>query len=222
MAITLIANSAVHYTGPVADRVQQLPRGRHRLSREQVLRSQRERMFRAVAEAVAEKGFVRVTVADVISRAGVSRETFYEQFSDKEDCFIAALEEGARSLLQILGAAITHADGEPIDQLEEILKAYLNTLASEPAFAKAFLIDAYGAGPRATDRRLALQQQFVDLVQEIFSPRGRTADRFACEALVAAISSLVTARVGRGRIDELPSLREPLVALVRRFDGAKG
>ncbi len=178
-------------------------------------------MLRAVAEAVADKGFVHVTVADVISRAGVSRETFYEHFADKEDCFMAALEEGAGSLLRILGSTITHADGGPVDKLEEMLKAYLNTLASEPSFAKAFLIDAYGAGPRATERRLELQQRFVDLVQEIFSAEGRGADRFACEALVAAISALVTARVGRGRIDELPRLREPLVALVRRVRGAK-
>jgi AcrR family transcriptional regulator len=179
-------------------------------------------MLRAVAEAVADKGFVGVTVADVISRAGVSRETFYEQFSDKEDCFLEALDEGGRTLLEILASAVAHADQDPIAKLEEVLKAYLNTLASEPAFAKAVLIDAYGAGTRATMRRLELQQRFVDLMEEIFGSEGSPADRFACEVLVAAISSLVTARVGRGRFEELPGLREPLVALVRRARGANG
>jgi AcrR family transcriptional regulator len=173
-------------------------------------------MFRAIAEAVADKGFARVTVADVISRAGVSRETFYEHFSDKEDCFIASLEEGAQSLIEILASTIERAQGDAVNQLDEMLKAYLTTLASEPAFAKAFLIDAYGAGPEATERRLELQQRFVELVRDMFSTEGRRADRFACEVLVAAISSLVTARVGRGRISELPRLREPLVELVRR------
>src|ERR1700721_2340996 len=71
----------------VPDGVQQLPRGRHGLPREQVLASQRGRMLQAIAEAVADKGYARVTVADVISRAGVSRETFYEQFEDKEAAF---------------------------------------------------------------------------------------------------------------------------------------
>jgi AcrR family transcriptional regulator len=176
-------------------------------------------MLRAVAEAVAEKGFVRVTVADVISRAGVSRETFYEQFSDKEDCFRTALEEGARTLHEILGAVIAGTEGDSVQKFEELLKAYLNTLASEPAFAKAFLIDAYGAGPAVTERRLELQQRFVDLVDEIFKD-DPSSDRFACEVLVAAVSSLVTARVGRGRMSELPGLREPLVALLRRLEGA--
>jgi AcrR family transcriptional regulator len=201
----------------VADGVHQLPRGRHRLSREQVLRSQRGRMLRAVAEAVADKGFARVTVADVISRAGVSRETFYEHFSDKDECFLAALDGGARTLLEILSSALAHAGEDPRERLEEMLKAYLNTLAAEPAFAKAFLIDAYGASPETTERRLELQQRFVDLVAEIFP----AADRFTCEALVAAISAMVTARVGRGRIDELPALREPFVGLAARVLGGE-
>ena len=175
-------------------------------------------MLRAVAEAVADKGFGRVTVADVISRAGVSRETFYEHFSDKEDCFLAALDEGARTLLEILGHAIAHSGDDPMERFEEILRAYLNTLAAEPAFAKAFLIDAYGAGPAATERRLELQQRFVDLVAEIFSG---TADRFTCEAFVAAISAMVTSRVGRGRIGELPALREPFLGLMRRLLGTE-
>ena len=197
-------------------RAQQLPRGRHRLTREQVLRSQRERLLRAVAEAVAEKGFVRATVADVIARAGVSRETFYEQYSDKEDCFLHALEEGARALNEILAAVAAGTKGDAIDKFEELLKAYLNMLASEPEFAKAFLIDAYGAGPSVTERRLELQQQFVDLIYEIFRDEPDS-DRFGAEVLVAAVSSMVTARVGLGRAADLPGLREPLVALLRRL-----
>jgi AcrR family transcriptional regulator len=177
-------------------------------------------MLRAIAEAVAERGFARVTVADVISRAGVSRETFYEHFADKEDCFIAALDEGARALHEILAAVVTSGDGDPVERLDRMLKAYLNTLAAERAFAKAFLIDAYGAGARATTRRIELQRQFVDLVAEIFDTTDADAPgRFACEALVASVSSMVTVRVGSGRLDELPTLREPIIALVRRVAG---
>jgi len=174
-------------------------------------------MLRAVAEAVAEKGFAWVTVADIISRAGVSRETFYEHFSDKEECFIEALDAGARVLLEILGAAVEGEADDPVDQLDRVLKAYLNTLAGEPAFAKAFLIDAYGAGSRAIGRRIELQRRFIDLVAEIFdSTDPDSVGRFACEALVASVSSMVTVRVGSGRLDELPALREPIIALVRR------
>jgi AcrR family transcriptional regulator len=174
-------------------------------------------MLRAVAEAVAEKGFAWVTVADIIARAGVSRETFYEHFSDKEECFIATLDEGARVLYEILTAVVAGEADAPVEQLDRVLKAYLNTLAGEPAFAKAFLIDAYGAGPRAVARRIELQRRFIDLVAEIFgSTDPDSVGRFACEALVASISSMVTVRVGSGRLDELPGLREPIIALVRQ------
>src|SRR5215218_10272373 len=52
-----------------------LPRGPHQLAREVVAASQRGRMIEAMAEAVAEKGYPATTVADVVSRAGVSRKT---------------------------------------------------------------------------------------------------------------------------------------------------
>src|SRR4030088_3435567 len=53
--------------------VEPLPRGRHRLSREQVERSQRGRMLAAMTDAVAEKGYVATTVAGVLARAHVAR-----------------------------------------------------------------------------------------------------------------------------------------------------
>lgn len=170
-----------------------------------------------MADAVAEKGFAWVTVADVVSRAGVSRETFYEHFSDKEECFIALLDQGARVLYEILGSVLSAEADDPVEQLDRMMKAYLNTLAGEPAFAKAFLIDAYGAGPNAIARRIELQRRFIDLVAEIFdSTEPDSVGRFACEALVASLSSMVTVRVGSGRLEELPGLREPIMELVRR------
>lgn len=192
--------------------LQQLPRGRHRLTREEVLASQRSRILVAVATCVAEKGFARVTVADVIGRAGVSRETFYEQFTDKEDCFLAALDAAAAGLLAILTAALERPATDRIERLDHLLDAYLGTVAAEPVLAKAYLIDAFGAGPAATRRRIELQEQFVELMVEIFGPQ----DRFMCEAIVAAVSSMVTMRVGLGRARELAELRQPLIELVAR------
>jgi AcrR family transcriptional regulator len=172
-----------------------------------------------MAEAVADRGFAHVTVAHVLALAGVSRETFYELFADKEECFLAVLDTGADRLLEILGAAGSVSPDDPFERLDRVLRTYLTTLAAEPAFAKAFLVDAYGAGPRATRRRVILQRLFVDAVADILgfadAPEG-SLDRFACEALVAAISSMVTVRVATGHTRELPGLREPLLALVRR------
>src|SRR5436190_9951519 len=201
------------------DKVRQLPRGRHRLSRDEVVASQRGRMLTAMAEAVAQKGYTRTTVADVLSRARVSRETFYEQFADKEDCFLAAYDFAVEALLGSIADAVGDAPPDPFDRFESALSAYLGEMAREGTLARVFLIEVYGAGPRAVERRVAVLDRFVDAFAEILAPY---ADRFECEALVAAVSSLVTTRVASGRLDELQALREPLLALAGRLLAAPG
>ncbi len=77
-----------------------LGEGPARLSAGEVAASQRRRMLAAMVAAVAEKGYVATAVADVTKRARVSRATFYEQFEDKADCFVAAV---AACVDQIVG-----------------------------------------------------------------------------------------------------------------------
>lgn len=193
-----------------------LPRGRHSLSREQVARSQRERLVGAMAEVMAGKGYARTSVADILRVAGVSRETFYEQFSSKEDCFMSAFEE-AYGLILTATAAGTGADsGEPHAVLEQILAGYLDALAGSPALARVFLVEVYAAGPEALARRAELQRGLVTALAAVLE----TEDRFAVEALVAAITALVTARLVAGDIEGLRALREPLTELTRKVVAA--
>ena len=196
-----------------------LPRGRHGLPREAVVRSQRERLLRAMAETMAEKGYVRTTVADVLRAAGVSRETFYEQFSSKEDCFMAAYDAAVERLLaDIRGPATASGDPGRLAAFERGLEAYLDALAAEPEFARLFLVEVYAAGPEALARRAAMQQRFVDVLSEALDPAGR--ERFAVEALVAAIAQMVTSKLAAGDVAGLRDLRGPLTALVARaLDG---
>ena len=65
------------------------PPGRQRLSREFIARHQRARIVAALAEETMDKGYRAVTVADIVRRAGIARNTFYDNFSSKEDCFLA-------------------------------------------------------------------------------------------------------------------------------------
>src|SRR5689334_4382607 len=117
------------------DAPRELPRGPHRLTRETVMESQRGRMLDAMAQAVAEKGYPATTVADVIARAGVSRKTFYEQFRDKEDCFLAAYDTGVDLLLGTLREAGADAP-DLLTRARARTRAYLETLAEEPGFAR--------------------------------------------------------------------------------------
>lgn len=199
-----------------------LPRGRHRLPRAEVVASQRQRMLEAMAEAVAEHGYVRTSVADVVARAGVSTKTFYEQFGDREECFLAAYDAGVDVLINAMRAALQPPTDAPLARFERALGAYLHLLATETAFARTFLIEVYAAGPSALERRFAVQRRFADFVREIFvmateRPLESDDERFACDALVGAVSSLVTRAVAERRYDELPALGPPVATLVRRY-----
>lgn len=176
---------------------------------------QRTRLLEAMAYVVAERGYVKTSVAAVLKRAGVGRETFYELFSDKEDCFLAAYDSVVELMLSVSSQALDE-DGDPLERWSRSLADYLSTLGAHPEVARTFLIEVYAAGPRAIGKRGELQQRFVDLVAENFRARDED-DRFACEALVAATSSLVTTRVGAGAAETLPALHEPLVGLARRL-----
>src|SRR3546814_4248314 len=130
------------------------------LSREQVETDQRIRMLLAMAEATADKGFVGTSVADVLKRAGVSRETFYQHFSDKQDCFLAAFDAAGELLVAGLAPSLAES-GSPLERFEHAFGAYLDQLPSQPALARLFLVEVSAAGAEAPARRLALHTRIV-------------------------------------------------------------
>jgi AcrR family transcriptional regulator len=195
--------------------LEQLPRGRHHLSREEVEQSQRNRMLLALAMAMSEKGYVGTSVADVLQRAGVSRETFYQRFSSKLDCFMSAFDAAGEMLLGRLEQGAREAEGTPLERFDRALSAYLDVLADQPAFARVFLVEVYAAGPDALARRMALQERIVERMAHLLGADSDEA-RFACQVLVAAVSSLVTGPLVAQDIEALRGLRAKIVTLVRR------
>lgn len=138
--------------------LRRLRRGRHGLSREQVLQSQRQRLLIGMLYAVAERGYAATTVTQVVARAAVSRSAFYAQFADREACFLAAYDY-----------ALKHVESELVDadtsmppetpwrlRLEADIGTYLDVLASEPALALTLHQEVLAVGPAALDRRAQL------------------------------------------------------------------
>jgi AcrR family transcriptional regulator len=201
--------------------IKRLPRGPHRLAREEVLASQRARMLEAMAHAVAAKGYAATTVADVVGGAGVSRKTFYEHFQDKEECFLAAFDAGVGVLVNAVERATLEATGEWREHIRAGVRAYLSTLAAVPDFARTFLIEVLAAGPRALERRADVHGRFAELLKTLHeSYRADHPDEIpelpdeVFIAVVGAVNELVSDLVRKGRTADLPEL-EPVISYLQ-------
>jgi AcrR family transcriptional regulator len=197
-----------------------LPRGPHGLERDVVLASQRGRMLSAMAEAVAANTYGGTTVADVVAGAGVSRKTFYEHFRDKEECFLAAFDAGVDLLLGAIASAQPASGDETwIGLMRARVRAYLETLASQPAFARTFLLEVFAAGPRALERRAEVLRRFAKLFRELHDDARRQFPSLppvpepVYVAAVGAINELVSEFAREGRTSELPELESTLLYL---------
>jgi AcrR family transcriptional regulator len=182
--------------------------------------AQRERMLEAMTRAVAARGYVNVTVADVVALAGVSRTTFYAHFEDKEACFLATYTEGSRALVEGIGAAIrTSWMTDWHDRVRTGIERYLELLAGNPNLARAILVDVLGAGPAAVELRRQVFSSFVDLFRP--SPTGRRPADVAMRrvpepylrGLVGGIAELVQEQIVAHGAESLPELTDTLVGL---------
>jgi AcrR family transcriptional regulator len=202
---------------PQTDILDVLPRGRHAAPRPVVRHAQRTRMLAAMVQAVADKGYARVAVADVIERAGVSRKTFYEQFANKDDCFLAAYDATVDELLATIDEALEALAPDWLAAHRAAVHAYLEALAASPEFARAFLIAVLGAGPEALARRAAVQDRFAAQLSDIH--RRARADipgipdvpPYTFRAAVGAVTELVTAHVLEHGAETLPELADAVL-----------
>ncbi|WP_067811605.1 TetR/AcrR family transcriptional regulator [Actinomadura kijaniata] len=197
-----------------------LPRGRHALPPDQVERIQRDRLCAAMAGVMAEKGYARTSVEDVLRRAGVSRQTFYRIFDSKLDCFMAAFDRAGELLLERLLATAEPdspgAPGEPVERFAVVYTAYLDALAAEWPYTRLFLVEVFAAGPEAMARRTGVQDTIAAGLADILGVTGE-AGRRTCQMIVAATSALVTARAVDNDPEGLRALGPPMIAHVRRL-----
>lgn len=159
---------------PAGTRVQnmdQLPRGRHSLSRGEVTSSQRGRMLRAVAVVVAEKGYGDTVVENIVSVAGVSRKTFYEHFTDVQDCFLQAYSGFGDMILDDVATAIAAAEQIGSAPMRAGYQTIFTVLNEERDLAKAFWIDAVSAGPGYAETRERIYGGFAALLRAGYALR---------------------------------------------------
>lgn len=183
-----------------------LPRGRHSLPRELVVRSQRERLLAAVVRVTASKGYEATSVADILEEAGVGRESFYELFSDKRECLLVA--HGV--LVDRLEATVKAAYEEPgrwVDRVRGAIAATLDWFAADPAAAKVTVVELAAVGSTSRERFQEQFRRFATLLEEgRDEPELGQARPRAAELAISAGLARVYEEVINGRAAELPEL----------------
>ncbi len=191
-----------------------LPSGRHGLPREVVIASQRSRLIAAATHVAGSDGYAAMTVSTVIAHASVSRKTFYEQFADRETCFVAALDDVlARTLGAVRSQELATREAAWPRRLQQLLASGLEAIATHPCEARVLFVEALAAGPAALQRRDDALARLAQLLEPGYeaAPASVTIPQLMPEAVAGALYEVVRARVAAGRARELPQLLPDLL-----------
>ncbi len=192
-----------------------LPRGRHRLPFEVVVENQRRRLIAGTARAIAEHGYTELTVKQVIEAAGVSRTTFYANFDNKRDCVLAAHRDVFERLTALIFRACAAERQWPLKVRAAITGSFA-LMVEEPGVGCLLTLNAM-----ATDMEVA--RQVIDSNAHLAAllrdgrrqtPLGPTLPDLIEEALIGALSAIVTGRLLDRGVEGLTDLPPELVQLV--------
>ena len=186
-----------------------LPPGRHSLPRSFVSRNQRLRLIAGMLRALHRHGYPATTIGDITREAGVSRAAFYQQFADKEDCFLATYDLASQWLCARLERALPE-QGDWVARIRTGAAETLRLLAANPAVAHLLAVEALQAGPAARQRQQEFLARFAEALRAGRPDRdGPLADLE--ELLLGGVVSLVARYVETGRAEQLPDATAVLV-----------
>lgn len=159
----------------------------------------RQRILEGMLEVVGSNGYDAASVRMVLDSTGLYRQAFYDEFADKEGCFLEALKFGAAKLEAIAVEAATGEDGWRA-QLRAGIGAVLDALEEDPATGRALIVEVHAAGPEA----LAIRAEAMKRLTEFVDSARRVAEGaeapppIAAEGIVAGMHAVVHAKLAAG------------------------
>jgi AcrR family transcriptional regulator len=161
-----------------------------------------EKILEGMLEAVGAEGYDNTSVRTVLDRTGLYRQAFYDNFADKDDCYLAALEMGiARLEAMMVRAAASEESWRA--RLQAGLGALLDELDAEADFGRGVIVGVHSAGPQALGRRAEAMKRAADFID---LARGEVSEeeeppQIAPEGIVAGIHAIVHSRLSTGAND---------------------
>jgi AcrR family transcriptional regulator/DNA-binding MarR family transcriptional regulator len=182
-----------------------------------VLEVQRGRLLAACAQIACEEGAANTTVARVVSRAGISRRTFYALFADCEECTLAAIDQALGVAREHASAAYTQTSGGWGAQVRAALVALLALFDQQPQVGLLLVVEWLHAGPAAARRRAGLIAELVEIVDrgQAQRRRGTGASPLAAEGVVGAVCSILSRHMlESAQKVALSELANPLMSII--------
>jgi AcrR family transcriptional regulator len=177
--------------------------------------TQRERLLEGMLLAAVRKGYEGANIAQVITHAGVSRPTFYEYFTDKDDCFLTVHREISEQLFERVSEAV---DAEPPERAVQAgIRALILRAEARPDRARFLVNETLAGGLRVLDqhdRTVTQVEQIIERARAKASPKASTPD-LPTRALVGGICGLLAPRLRRNEHD----LRKLAVEITDWIDG---
>jgi AcrR family transcriptional regulator len=178
-------------------------------------RPPRERILEAMLLTSGELGYEQVAVRHVIERAQTSRATFYKHFEDSEDCFAQSYSDAGEWLYRrLIGAAKRQPSWR--EGLRAALAELLEFCATQPAIAKALLVEVHAAGERALAQRRDLMERLSHALdsarREI--PSRQAPPPITSDFIVGAIDTLLSAKLLDGDAEHAPEMLPGLLHFV--------
>jgi AcrR family transcriptional regulator len=126
----------------------------------------RQRLLDALEESIAEEGYPRTTVADIVRRARTSRRTFYEHFDSRESCFVALLTDTNADQVRQISAAVD-ATAPWRSQVRQAIEAWISSGESRPSLMLSWIRDVPSLGDAARHLQRDVTQKFIEMVQAL-------------------------------------------------------
>ena len=186
-----------------------LPPGRHGLPRSFIEHNQRLRIVAAMLRVLPRRGYPMTTIGDVTAEAGVSRAAFYQQFSGKEECFLATYDLAGEWFCEGVEAAVAGAEDWRARIRAGVSEA-LRLLTANPLVAHLFAVEALQAGDAARERQEACFDRFAAALRGGQPGRAELPEDLT-DLLLGVVVSLIARYVDTDRAERLPEAMTDLV-----------
>jgi AcrR family transcriptional regulator len=182
-----------------------------RLPPESVARNQRWRLLAAMVAAVAEHGYDRTTVGDVVEVSGVSRTAFYRHFANKEECFVAAIDETMGFAMAVVAEAYGR-EGTWDERLMAAFEAFVGEIVEQPAAARVGFLEVYVAGRNAIEHADQGSAAFERMIREGYEQSEEHAGLppAVVRGIVGGVRQVIFKRLRLGEEARLPELAPEL------------